>query len=113
MQFHFTFPLLSLLFCSSFFSLFALISSFAILIITDEHLSISFSVVIHEDTLILIAVIPFHTVPPHQQVPSSWIFLMILFVRSASPKETSTWLSITSFKIRNPAFLKFVANSSA
>src|SRR5204862_7843159 len=47
------------------------ISLFAILIIMAEHFSISPFVVIHEETLIRIAVIPFHTVPPHQQMPSS------------------------------------------
>jgi hypothetical protein len=33
--------------------------------------SMSSSVVAHDDTLIRIAVLPCHTVPPHQHVPSS------------------------------------------
>ena len=59
----------------------------------------AFSGVIAEvmgDTLTRIAVWPCHTVPPHQQVPSSWIPLMTRLVVAASPKDTSTWLSTTA-----------------
>ena len=51
--------------------------------------STSSSVVAHEETLIRMAARPCHTVPPHQQVPSSWIELITFLVFSSFPKETS------------------------
>src|SRR4030095_7629808 len=89
------------------------ISSFAILMIAAALFSMSSFVVIHDDTLIRMAVVAFHTVPPHQQVPSSCTFLMMRFVRWGSPNETSTWLSVTLFKILKPACSSFDANNSA
>jgi hypothetical protein len=71
------------------------------------------TVVIHDETLIRIAGLSFHTVPPHQQVPSSWISLMILFVISPSPKETRTWFKFTSLRISKPAFSRLAANNFA
>ena len=51
-----------------------------------------------------IAVRPCHTVPPHQQVPSAWTRLdHPLRGLAASPKDTSTWFSTTSFRISQPA----------
>src|SRR5438045_3483460 len=70
-------------------------------------------VVIHDETLIRMAGLPFHTVPPHQQVPSSWISCMILFVSSASPKQTRTWFKDTTLRISNPAFCRLAANNLA
>jgi len=43
----------------------------------SKLLSISRSVVAHEERLILIALRPCHTVPPQQQVPSCWIAAII------------------------------------
>ena len=52
--------------------------------------STSASVVAHEHTLMRMAVRPCHTVPPHQQVPSACNAAITRWVRSASPKATST-----------------------
>jgi hypothetical protein len=52
--------------------------------------STSSSVVAHEQTLIRIAVRPCQTVPPHQQVPSSWTAWITRVVASGDPKDTST-----------------------
>jgi hypothetical protein len=58
--------------------------------IAAELRSTSSSVVAHEQTLIRIAVSPCRTVPPHQQVPSSWTAWTTRMVTSAGPKDTST-----------------------
>jgi hypothetical protein len=47
-------------------------------------------VVAHEDTLMRIALRPFQTVPPHQQVPSACTASMTLVLISSPPKQTST-----------------------
>src|ERR1700675_246654 len=65
--------------------------------------STSASVVAHEDTLILMAVSPCQTVPPHQQVPSSWTRRITSRVTSGRPKDTNTWLITTSFSTSKPA----------
>ena len=62
--------------------------------------STSSSVVAHELTLMRIAGWPCHTVPPHQHVPSDWIEAIVRCVVSASPNDTSTWFSTTSFSTR-------------
>src|SRR5215510_5320876 len=72
-------------------------------IIASKLRSTSSSVVAHEETLMRIAARPCHTVPPHQQVPSAWIASITRRVVSSSPKETSAWLSTTSFSISYPA----------
>ena len=71
--------------------------------IASSDRSTSSSVVAHELTLIRIAVSPCQTVGPHQQVPSAWSAAITRRVRSASPNETSTWFSTTSFSTRCPA----------
>src|SRR3546814_14109825 len=55
------------------------------------ELSTSASLVAQELMLIRIAARPFQVVPPHQQVPSSWIAAMTRCVRASSPKATNTW----------------------
>ena len=52
--------------------------------------STSSSVVIHELTLMRIAVRPFQTVSPAHIVPSSWMAPITHRVRLSSPNETST-----------------------
>ena len=60
-----------------------------------------------------IAVCPCHTVPPHQQVPSSCSAAITRSVASASPNDTSTWFSATSFNTRCPAASSPAANRRA
>src|SRR5207244_7102527 len=62
----------------------------AILRIAARLRSTSSSVVAQLETLIRIAVLPCHWVPPNQQVPSSCTPAMIRRVSSALPKPTST-----------------------
>jgi len=50
----------------------------------------SASVVAQEETLIRMALRPFHTVPPHQHVPSAWIACITRSVVTSSPNDTST-----------------------
>ena len=50
----------------------------------------SASVVAQEDTLMRIAFLPFHVVPPHQHVPSCCMPRMTRSVFSSSPKDTRT-----------------------
>ena len=69
----------------------------AIRSITARLRSTSSSVVAHDETLIRMAVCPCQIVPPHQHVPSAWIAPITRLVVSASPNDTSTWLSTTSF----------------
>src|SRR2546429_3439082 len=76
-------------------------------------LSPSVSVVAHEDTLILIAVSPCQTVPPHQHVPSSWTRRITSRVTSGRLKDTNTWLITTSFSTSKPAFRSPWANRCA
>ncbi len=52
--------------------------------------STSSSRVAHDDTLILIAVRPCHSVGPHQQVPSDCTRSITCLVRAPSPNETRT-----------------------
>jgi len=59
-------------------------------IIASRQRSTSSSVVAHEHTLILIALLPCQTVPPHQHVPSRWISAIVRFVVSDSPNDTRT-----------------------
>jgi K+ transporter len=58
--------------------------------------STSSAVVAQELTLIRIAVRPFHSVMPHQQVHSASISSMKQRVRLASPKRTITWFATMS-----------------
>src|SRR5436853_139332 len=74
--------------------------------------STSASVVAHDETLMRIAVWPCQSVPPHQQVPSLWTRAITSRVRSALPKDTSTWFSTTSFSIRCPLCARPWANRS-
>ncbi len=60
-----------------------------------------------------IAAWPCHSVPPHQQVPSRCTSAMMRRVVSASPKETMTWFSVTSFSTANPALRKPSAKRAA
>src|SRR3546814_6191909 len=69
------------------------------------ELSTSASLVAQELMLIRIAARPFQVVPPHQQVPSSWIAAMTRCVRASSPKATTTWFSTTSLRISAPPAL--------
>ena len=75
--------------------------------------STSLSVVAQEDTLIRIAVFPCQTVPPHQQVPSSWTRRITSRVTSGRPKDTSTWLITTSFSTSKPVARSPCANRCA
>jgi len=61
--------------------------------------STSSVVVAHEETLIRIAARPCQTVAPHQQVPSVCTAAITARVVASSPKLTSTWLRVTSFRI--------------
>src|SRR5436190_1723717 len=65
--------------------------------------STSSSGIAHDETLMRMAVCPCQIVPPHQQVPSAWIAAITRLVVSASPNDTSTWLSTTSFSTLQPA----------
>src|SRR3546814_11987789 len=75
------------------------------------ELSTSASLVAQELMLIRIAARPFQVVPPHQQVPSSWIAAMTRCVRASSPKATTTWLSPTSLRLPAPPALKHGSRS--
>jgi hypothetical protein len=50
---------------------------------------------------------PRQTVPPHQHVPSSWMFRMVSRVDSSDPNDTGTWFSTTSFRISNPLHVAY------
>ena len=69
--------------------------------------------VAHEETLMRIAVRPCHSVGPHQQVPSCCTRSITVFVRAASPKETRTWFSTTSFRISHPPRCNSAAKRAA
>src|SRR5262245_22626222 len=86
---------------------------FAVRRIAVRLRSTSDSAVAHEETLIRIAFLPFHTVPPHQHVPSSWISRMTLSVTESCPKESITLLSTTSFRTSYPASRNPSANLAA
>jgi hypothetical protein len=51
-----------------------------------------------------IAGVPFHSVPPTQQVPSAWMAAIAAAVRSGSASLTSTWLSTTSLRMLIPGY---------
>ena len=74
---------------------------------------ISSSLVRHELTLIRIAARPRQVVPPHQQVPPSWIKLIMRLVRSSSPNATTTWFRTTSFRTSTSACCNASANCRA
>src|SRR5580704_9012782 len=85
----------------------------AVLSIAAILSSTSSSVVAHEETLMRIAARPCHTVPPHQHVPSFCKAAITARVLSSPPNDTSTWLSVTSFKISYPAPFSPSANRVA
>src|SRR5579871_2125756 len=67
--------------------------------IAARLISTSVLVVAHEETLMRMAVRPCHSVTPHQQTPSCCTFSITALVTCGGPKETSTWLMTTSFRI--------------